>query len=262
MEIRQMLVESRAKTYAGTNPTDFITIHETANRSIGAGALSHAKLQAKGNVRDASWHWQVDDALAIQSFPNSVRCWHAGDGRGPGNLRSIAIEICVNADIDQMQAYRNAAELVRMLMAQEGVPLSNVVQHNRWSGKNCPTLLRGGLLGWGAFLELCASGSVPTPPAAPPTNPASPSKGTDVMSKLPNLDWRTQRTSYDAMDERVQALLKADDNYSGALDGRRGPISVAGMRSFQAEHRCGGAAGPDLLVGPKTWESLLTGRVW
>src|SRR5690606_31265294 len=101
------------------------------------------------------WHWQVDDKVAIQSFPHTVRCWHAGDGRGPGNMRSVGIEICVNPDSNLLVAYHNAAALVREIMRQEpGV--ETVVQHNRWSGKNCPTILRSGAAGldWNGFLAL------------------------------------------------------------------------------------------------------------
>ena len=265
MEIRQMLVESRAKTYKGTNDRLGIAVHETANLSLGAGALAHAKLQAKGNVRDASWQWQVDDVLAVQSFPHTVRCWHAGDGRklGGGNYAFIAIEICVNPDSDFVQAVRNAAELIRHIRSQE--PTARLLrQHNAFSGKDCPNFLRDGSRGvtWSDLVGWVGNPSGVITPRPPQTPAPAPSPSEDVMSKLPTLDWRSQRTSYDAMDERVQALLKADDNYSGALDGRRGPISIAGLRAFQAEHRCGGPSGPDLWIGPKTWESLLLGRVW
>ena len=132
MRIREQLVSSRAKTYGDGNKALFITVHETANRNRGAGAQAHANLQTRGNVRNASWHIQVDDTEAIRSFPDSVQCWHAGDGRGPGNLNSIAIEICVNVDSDYERALANAAEVVRQLRAEHGIPATRVVQHNRW----------------------------------------------------------------------------------------------------------------------------------
>lgn len=264
MEFLEMLVASRAKAYAGTNSRLGIAIHETANLSVGADALSHAKLQLKGNVRDASWHWQVDDERAIQSFPHTVQCWHAGDGRGPGNLTRIAIEICVNADGDFVQAAKNAAELVRRIRTQE--PTAQLLdQHNAFSGKDCPNFLRDGSKGvtWVQFVGWCQTAPVPSPTPAPAPSPTPTVPEEDVMAKLPTLDWRSQHLTFDPMDERVQALLKVDDNYSGLLDGKRGPISIAGMKAFQVEHHCGGAGGqPDLWVGDKTWESLLTGKVW
>src|SRR5690625_1301583 len=152
--IRKQLVTSRAKTYSGVNPAKYITIHETANTSAGANAQAHANLQTRGF--SASWHWQVDDKQAIQSFPHNVRCWHAGDGRGAGNFESLGIGICVNKDGDFAKAVENAAKLTRKIMQDEGISIMNVVQHNAWSGKNCPTNLRNGSKGvnWADFLAL------------------------------------------------------------------------------------------------------------
>lgn len=186
--IKRQLVAGRAKTSAGTNGRKYITIHETANTSVGANAQAHANLQSKGF--SASWHWQVDDKQAIQSFPHTVRCWHAGDVRGVGNYESIGVEICVNSDGDFRKAVVNAAELVRKIMADEGIPLSNVVQHNRWSGKNCPTNLRNASKGisWGEFIELVAKDVVQvskpkTPEVA--TKPSTQSKPKTSVTKSP-----------------------------------------------------------------------------
>lgn len=154
MEIKQQLVSSRSIAYGVGNPCNYITIHETANTNKGAGAQTHANLQSNGYT--ASWHYQVDDKEVIQSYPDNVQCWHAGDQRGKGNLESIGIEICVNVDSDFKKAVANAAELVKILMARHNITLTNVVQHNRWSGKNCPTNLRNGSKGinWLGFMNL------------------------------------------------------------------------------------------------------------
>lgn len=140
IKIRKQLVSSRARTNAGTNNRTSITVHETANTSRGANAAAHANLQSNGNARSASWHYQVDDREVVQSFPDSVRCWHAGTATG--NNSSIAIEICVNSDGDYDKALANAAALVRDLRAQYGLGRNAVVQHHNWSGKNCPSRLR------------------------------------------------------------------------------------------------------------------------
>ncbi|MEK3890261.1 N-acetylmuramoyl-L-alanine amidase [Bacillus sp. FSL K6-3431] len=152
--IKQQLVSSRTITSGEGNPCNFITIHETGNYDKGVGAQRHADLQTNGFT--ASWQYQVDDKVIIQSYPDSVRCWHAGDGNGKGNMESIGIEICVNPDSDFKKAVANAAELVKHLMKKHNIPLTNVVQHNRWSGKNCPTNLRSGAKGinWSGFIYL------------------------------------------------------------------------------------------------------------
>jgi len=149
MKVRKQLVTSRAKTWGSGSTRSSITIHETANTSRGAGAAAHANLQSRGNVRDASWHYQVDDTEIVQSFPDDVKCWHAGSSSGAAN--SIAIEICVNADSDYDQALANAAALVARLRAKHDLGRGDVVQHNHWTGKNCPTKLRASGH-WAAFV--------------------------------------------------------------------------------------------------------------
>ena len=260
MESRQQLVASRSKTYAGTNARKFITVHETANRTPGADAAAHANLQSKGNVRNASWHWQVDDKEAVQSFPHSVQCWHAGDGRGPGNTQSIGVEICVNADGDYHQALRNAAELVRKIMTEEGIPLANVVQHGRWSGKNCPTILRSGAAGvsWDDFLAMVAGAPVPPAPAPKPAPKPTPrpSTGGVNVAALPVL----RKGSKGLPVKRLQGLLIANGYSVGAagIDGDFGPATDRGFRAFQANHPHTGTNGkPDGSCGPKSWSALL-----
>lgn len=149
----QMLVApniAKSVTTGTANKKLYITIHETDNTNRGSNANAHARLQANGNSRQASWHWQVDDKEAIQSFPHNYQCWHAGSTNG--NNQSIGVEICVNSDGDYQKALQNAAELVRNIMKQENIPIQNVVQHNHWSGKNCPRNLRAS--GWGEFIQL------------------------------------------------------------------------------------------------------------
>lgn len=133
-----------------------ITIHETDNTGFKANAEAHARLQESGNSRQASWHMQVDDCQAIQSIPFDEVAWAAGDGKdGPGNLTSIHLEICVNNDGDYKKSVSNAAEVTKHLMKQLNIPLCNVVQHNKWSGKNCPRYLRSGEKGikWDDFIN-------------------------------------------------------------------------------------------------------------
>jgi N-acetylmuramoyl-L-alanine amidase CwlA len=132
---------------------EYITIHETDNKKKGANAEAHSRLQAGGNSRQASWHFQVDDKQVIQSLPLNEAGIHAGDGaNGEGNRKSVGIEICVNEDGDFEKAIKNAAELVAYLSKQLKIPLQKVVPHKHWSGKNCPRKL---LTRWTEFITLC-----------------------------------------------------------------------------------------------------------
>lgn len=164
------------RTYRGKNKLRWITVHETANTNRGADAQAHANLQSKGNVRNASWHESIDDREAIQSYPDTDRCWHAGDGKGDGNLNSYAIEICVNRDGDYRKAIANAAARVRAKMDEHNIPLSRVVPHRHWSGKTCPRNLLSGAKGitWDQFLAMVdASGTSTAPTPKPKPTPVA-----------------------------------------------------------------------------------------
>ena len=104
-----------------------------------------------------SWHYTVDDGTIIQHLPLNEIGYHAGDGMmGDGNMHSIAIEICENADGDYVQAEKNAAKLVAALLYEYKMDISQVVPHNHWSGKDCPHNMLSkekGSLGWEGFRQ-------------------------------------------------------------------------------------------------------------
>ena len=153
MNVIQDFIPKGARNRTGrANPMRYITIHETGNFAPGAGAKNHASY-LKNKDTEVSWHYTVDDIDIYQHLPDAEDAFHAFDGAGPGNRQSIAIEICVNPDGDFSKACKNAALLVRQLMDKHNIPIGSVVQHNYWSGKNCPRTLRAG--GWPDFLELC-----------------------------------------------------------------------------------------------------------
>lgn len=156
MIIRKNLVPSKTarKVTSGTgNSKRKICIHETDNMRAGANADAHSRLQYNGNSRKASWHWQVDDKEAVQSFTHDWRCWAAGNAKG--NNEAIHIEICVNSDGNYQQAVRNAAQLVAKIIKEEKLTINDVVQHNFYSGKNCPRTMRAGnIISWSSFLQM------------------------------------------------------------------------------------------------------------
>ncbi|POZ56451.1 N-acetylmuramoyl-L-alanine amidase CwlH [Lysinibacillus sphaericus] len=147
-------------SYGKGNVKKYIVVHETDNTRSGADADAHARLQYNGNSRNASWHYTVDDKEAVQSFEHAWRCWAAGSTTG--NNQGIQVEVCVNGDGNYPKAMQNAAELVAKIMKDENIPISNVVQHNYFSGKNCPRNLREGKITWPQFIAMVknASGNV------------------------------------------------------------------------------------------------------
>lgn len=157
--IVEMLVDKGRNNRPGmANPCKYVTIHETGNKAKGADAEAHGAY-VRGDTAassQVSWHYTVDDHAIVQHIPDGETAYHAGDGaNGPGNAQSIGIEICVNADGDFGQAQRNAAALVRLLMAEHCIPAANVKQHYDWSAKDCPQTIRATTGAWEAFLALC-----------------------------------------------------------------------------------------------------------
>lgn len=114
VKVTRMMVPSNIAsrvTSSGTNPIEYIVVHQTGNTNRGANALMHARLQYNGNSRAASWHESIDDIGVYQSFPHTTKCWHAGDGsNGRGNGRSIGLESCVNSDGDYNKTIENTIE--------------------------------------------------------------------------------------------------------------------------------------------------------
>ena len=156
-EIKTKLIprNTAARSGYGLNPK-YITIHNTANTGVGADAENHALyMQGGGKNSTASYHYVVDDKEIYRLLPDKEVAWHAGDGEtGIGNRQSLAIEICENSDGNLLQATNNAVELTVHLMKLYNIPLSHVVQHNYWSGKNCPNRIRKGEpYNWQTFLN-------------------------------------------------------------------------------------------------------------
>lgn len=135
---------------------DYITIHETGNQRVGTNAEMHRRfvIENGGGTEGVSFHAVVDSKESIQLMPWNWVAWHAGDGgQGTGNRDSIAIETCQNVDGNFAATVANLVVLTAKLMKEFNIPLERVVQHNHWSGKNCPEFLRSGLKGptWAGF---------------------------------------------------------------------------------------------------------------
>lgn len=149
-----------------------ITMHETGNRDPGATAEAHARYQAAGGGgKAASWHYTVDGKEIWQSFGDGQACWHTGTAEG--NETSIGVEICVNSREGFRRACENAAALCRILMERHGLGPESIVQHHKWSGKNCPENLRSGAWGinWPEFLALISGANArPETETRPPAN--------------------------------------------------------------------------------------------
>lgn len=151
---KKLVLDSQAAkvTNGKGNARKKVVVHGTDNYRTGADADAHARLQANGNSRSASWHWQVDCKEAVQSFEHIWQCWAAGTSKG--NSEGIHVELCVNPDGDYKKTLQNAAALIAKILKDEKLSINDVVQHNYYSGKNCPREIRSGNIPWSEFLKM------------------------------------------------------------------------------------------------------------
>src|SRR5699024_3552802 len=65
--------------------------------------------------------------------------------------------------------------LVKYLMDTLNLGINDVVQHNHWSGKDCPKQIRSGKNGinWAKFKQMVQGASTPKPAPSKPSKPAN-----------------------------------------------------------------------------------------
>lgn len=147
--------------------------------------------------------------------------------RGKGNRESIGIEICVNADGDFERAKANTIELICYLIGKYNIPITHVVPHKYWSGKNCPANL---LPQWNLFIA--------------------------KIRNLPVFD--PTKVSYYRLLKLTHPMMRGNDVTKVQLrlrvlaDGIYGPVTKKAVLNFQKESNLQ----IDGIVGPKTWAAL------
>ena len=127
-----------------------ITNHNTANIAPTAGDEAHARYLQNVENADSSYisvHLFVDDDSITQCVPLDEMCYHAGDGNGNGNRKTIAIEICENRNYTK--AEENAQKLNAALLLT--YPNLKIFKHQDWSGKFCPRRILSRPNGWAEF---------------------------------------------------------------------------------------------------------------
>ena len=151
--IKQMLVS--ADKYSVKCPYSMtpegITVHNTANNAPAENEIKYMI----GNNQQVSYHYAVDDKEIIQGILENRNAWHAGDGNGNGNRKTIGVEICYSTGDKAKfeKAQENAAEFVAYKLKEYGWSIEQVYTHKHWSGKHCPhrTLDE---YGWDYFINL------------------------------------------------------------------------------------------------------------
>ncbi|MEF9991015.1 MAG: S-layer homology domain-containing protein [Romboutsia sp.] len=141
MQIKQNLVDKSKYNIKCpySMKVEYITFHNTDNDAPAKNEVSYMT----SNNNEVSFHIAVDDIEAIQGIPFDRNAWHAGDGNGPGNRKSIGVEICYNKlganNPKFKKAEANAVEICAKLLKQFNLGIDKLQPHKHWSGKNCPS---------------------------------------------------------------------------------------------------------------------------
>lgn len=115
-----------------------ITIHNTDWISVVSGttpAEQYTRATVNGNMNTVRVHFYVDNICAWQNLPLDRSGWHAADGNGNGNRKTIAIE-CIMAnstDSKSLQSEANCAKLTAFLLHKYNWTVEkNLFTHTYW----------------------------------------------------------------------------------------------------------------------------------
>jgi N-acetylmuramoyl-L-alanine amidase len=235
LKLEENMIPAGRKNRPGTlNVPKYITIHNTDNASAGADARSHGRFlisaghyMLNGKQHWVSWHYSVDDKRVVKHLPISEKAYHAASANG----QSIAIEVCMNAGIDQEKAFLNAARLTALLLYDLSAlnrDVNKVVPHHFWTGKNCPRLLlNNGQVGskWKDFQRLIqqelANITEALGPGTAGVSPGTATEGTGINVEVTSdfhvedIEVEKDATTYLSIPEELYARLSKEAEKEG-----------------------------------------------
>ena len=114
-----------------------ITVHNTDWISVASGttpAEQYTRATVNGNMKDVRVHYYVDNVCAWQNLPLSLSGWHAADGSGNGNRRTIAIECIMSSAYNSTdkKSEDNCARLAAALLKKYGLDINHLYTHTHW----------------------------------------------------------------------------------------------------------------------------------
>lgn len=134
-----------------------ITVHNTDKISVSGTTMSeqYTRATVNGNMGDVRVHFYVDEVEAWQNLPLGSAGWHAADGDGDGNMKTIAIECIMDGSgsASSKKAEENCARLVAYLLDYYKLPDYAIYAHHYWYDKKyCPAYI---LPHWDSFKAKC-----------------------------------------------------------------------------------------------------------
>ena len=114
-----------------------VTVHNTAWITTAAGttpAEQYTRATVNGNMKDVRVHYYVDNVCVWQNLPLSLSGWHAADGSGNGNRKTIAIECIMSSAYNSTdkKSEDNCARLAAALLKKYGLDINHLYTHTHW----------------------------------------------------------------------------------------------------------------------------------
>lgn len=114
-----------------------VTIHNTdwiAVTKSTTPAEQYTRATVAGNMNDVRVHYYVDDKCAWQNLPLDRAGWHAADGSGNGNRKTIAIECIMSKSYNNIDraSELNCARLAAYLLHSLKLDINHLYTHTHW----------------------------------------------------------------------------------------------------------------------------------
>lgn len=238
--VRQMLVSTKKYGIKCPNTlnAEYITIHNTANDASANNEVQYMI----NNSNQVSFHFAIDDKEVVQGLPLNHNAWHCGDGNGPGNRKSIGVEICYSKSggTKYYQAEGLAIQFVAQLLRERGWGIDRVKKHKDWNGKHCPhRILDEGR--WASFLNAIQNELNPKP-----------SVSIVYEAHLQEIGWQGKKKNGETAGtigeaRRIEALTVKLENSSARLE-MEGHIEGLGWTSLRTNGEIIGTIGEGLRM--------------
>ena len=254
-----------------------VTVHNTDRIKIATGTTEpeqYTRATLNGNMGTVRVHYYVNEVEAWQNLPHSLSGWHAADGAGNGNRRTIAIECIMSGDTkDERNAKSadNCARLAASLLHEYGLGIDRLFTHTHWLAvlagrkgdvdtlntmrglkKWCPAYI---LPYWKDFKalvkvyldELNAPPATPDEPADEPTAPETPEPEYEVPTRVLRKGMFGKDVKW--LQKKLSEAGYLRDN---EIDGDFGKITLGALLAYQLENDLE----VDGVCGKQTRESL------
>lgn len=109
-----------------------VTIHNTGSINVASNttpAEQYTRATINNNMGSVRVHFYVDDTCAWQNLPLTLSGWHAADGNGNGNRKTISFEVIGNS----AKAEANAVKLAAYFLKKYNKTVDNgLFTHTHW----------------------------------------------------------------------------------------------------------------------------------